>query len=487
MVVGSGFGGAVAALRLAEKGYSVSVLEAGASFSAQDFPRSTWDLKRFLWAPRLGLYGIQRVSFLRSLMVLTGAGVGGGSLVYANVLLEPGDAFYNAPANARIDPPMRRALAPHFLTAKRMLGVAAAPREFAADSALRDCATEMGRAQTFSPAPVGVYFGDQDRETPDPYFAGQGPPRSGCRFCGGCMVGCRYNAKNTLDKNYLHLAAGRGAKVYSLSCVARLEPAGTGYSLSVRKPGWSWGGKRIKARRLVLSAGVLGTVRLLLESRASLKNLSPRLGRDVRTNSEVLTGAVARGEGKDYSQGTAIGAGFWPDPETHVQAVRYPAGSDFMALSMARSPLSALWPFGWARRSAIFLTMQTSDSRVRLSLREGLFPRLEAEAEQGSPPLPLRLAAEKRVQEIFCRRQNAVPQESLAGRFGLSTTAHILGGAGMGKSPEEGVVDGYGKAHGCPNLWVADGSLIAANLGVNPSLTITALAEHVLSAIPAKS
>ncbi len=484
--MGSGFGGSVAALRLAEKGYAVAVLEAGRHFEDRDFPESSWDLRRYLWAPRLGLGGILRISFLKKLMVLTGAGVGGGSLVYANVLLEPGDGFYGAPACRQLDSRLRERLAPHFETAKKMLGVATAPGGSPADEALRGCAQELGRGETYRAAPVGVYFGEPDVEVADPFFKGEGPRRQGCRFCGGCMVGCRYNAKNTLVKNYLHLAERRGARIYSEVSVERLARSPEGYLLAIRRPGWGFAVKRLRARRVVLAGGVLGTLRLLMASRSRLPGLSPRLGRDVRTNSEVLTGAVARGGEKDFSQGLAIGAGFWPDAETQVQAVRYPAGSDLMGLLMARGLGNWLRPFGWARRSTIFLTMQTRESRLRVSERRRPWRGLDADSEEGSSPLPVRLPAERRLQEIFCRREDALPQDSLAGRLGLSTTAHILGGAAMGRGPEEGVTDLYGRVHGCTDLWVTDGSLIPANLGVNPSLTITALAEHAMAAVPAK-
>lgn len=482
VVVGSGFGGSVAALRLAEKGYSVSVLEAGRNFEDEDFPSSNWQLCRYLWAPRLGLYGIQRVTFLDDVMVLTGAGVGGGSLVYANVLLEPGEGFYAASACRRLAPDLRQRLAPHFKIARRMLGATVSPRLFPADETLKGCAGELGRGPTFSRTEVGVYFGEPGQEVEDPYFGGQGPPRSACLFCGGCMVGCRYNAKNTLVKNYLYLAARRGVRIYSLCQAVRIEEGGAGFLLTVRQPGWGLGRKRIRAQRLVLSAGVLGTLRLLLDSRGELPRLSPRLGRDVRTNSEVISGALAQGRAVDYSQGLAISSGFWPDPETHIQAVRYPAGSDLMALLMTRRPIDMLWPFGWSKRSTLFLSMQTCDSRIRVSLK-GPFGRLASEPEPGSPPLPTKHPPSQRTQELFCRKAQALPQASLAGAFGLSTTAHILSGAAMGPSPEEGVTDLYGRVHGYENLWVLDGSLIPANLGVNPSLTITALAEHALSAV----
>ena len=506
VVVGSGFGGSVSALRLAEKGYSVAVLEAGRHFEDEEFPKTNWDLPRYLWAPKLFCFGIQRLTLLKDLLILSGAGVGGGSLVYANTLLEPGDGFYDSPQAKRLG--LRERLKPHYQTARRMLGVAANPRLFEADRALADVASKAGRADTFKPTEVGVFFGEAGKTVPDPYFGGAGPARAGCIHCGGCMVGCRHNAKNTLVKNYLPLALARGARVFSRSTVTRIEEVDGGeggFTLTVRPSGWGLSAKRVRARQLVLSAGVLGTMRLLLSPDNRLSRLPPRLGRDVRTNSEVLLGATTRkDDGIDWSEGIAISSGAWPAADTHVEVVRYPAGSDAMSLLAVRAtgggPLwkrltLLLWrflsrpgetlrllPFGWARRSTILLCMQPAESRVRLSLRGS---RLDSEAEAGAAAPPRTLPAAEKALDGFCRRADAIPQESLAGTLlGVSTTAHILGGAAMGTGPEDGVTGLDGRVFGYKTLWVLDGSAIPANLGVNPSLTITALAEHAMAQVP---
>lgn len=496
VVVGSGFGGSVAALRLAEKGYSVAVLESGRHFEDEDFARSNWRLHRYLWLPKLFLHGIQRLTLLKDLLVLSGAGVGGGSLVYANTLLEPGEAFYASPEARRVDPELRERLKPHFETARRMLGAARVPRLFAADEVLREIAGELGRGETFRPVDAGVFFGEPGKTVEDPYFGGEGPARAGCVFCGGCMVGCRRNAKNTLMKNYLHLALNRGIRIYSLCTAASIEElAGGGFRVEVRRSGWGWKSKSVRAKNLVVSAGVLGTLRLLLEPRNRLSRLSARLGRDVRTNSEELCASTARSGGVDYSEGLAINSGMWPDEVTHVEAVRYPAGSDAMSLLSAREAagskpldfLRGLVPFGWARRSTILLFMQTVDSRLRITLSKRLGPRLATEPEEGSPPVPRRIPAAAEVLERFARKTGGVPQVSLAGAWlGVSTTAHILGGAVIGRGPEEGVVGLDGRAFGYDALWVLDGSIVPGNLGVNPALTITALAEHAMSLVAPK-
>lgn len=513
VVVGSGFGGSVAALRLAEKGYSVAVLEAGRHFEDGDFPRTNWRLDRWLWAPRFGCLGIQRLTFLDDALVLSGAGVGGGSLVYANTLLEPGEAFYASPECRRLAPDLRERLAPHFRTARRMLGAVPVPRLFPADEALRRVAAGLGREGTFHRAEVGVHFGEPGLTAPDPYFGGEGPPRAGCVWCGGCMVGCRHNAKNTLPKNYLHLACRRGARVFALAGAVRIEElqgSRGGFAVTVRRPGWSFRSKRLLAGSLVLSAGVLGTVRLLLEPSNRLSRLPPRLGRDVRTNSEVLSGSTARSNAVDWSEGLAITSGIWPDDETHAEVVRYPAGSDAasllamrhargdtllrrlgaLAAAVAARPLDTwrLRPPGWARRTTILLFMQAADSRLRLVLRRSpLGRRLASEPEEGAPPPPRTLPAAELTLERFCAETGGVAQDSIAGvLLGLSTTAHILGGAAMGRGPEEGVVDLQGRVFGYENLRVLDGSVVPANLGVNPALTIAALAEHAMESVPPK-
>lgn len=515
VVVGSGFGGSVSALRLAEKGYSVAVLEAGRHFEDHEFARTNWDLPRFLWLPALGWLGIQKLTLLRDLLILSGAGVGGGSLVYANTLLEPADGFYQSPQVRRLDPDFKARLAPHFETARRMLGAVPNPRLFEADQVLRDLAEESGRGETFQAAQVGVYFSEPGRPVADPYFGGQGPERAGCKFCGGCMVGCRHNAKNTLAKNYLPLAVRRGARVFARGTVTRveeLEGGRAGFALTVRRTGWGGGAKSLKARRLVLSAGVLGTLRLLLEPSNRLSRLPPRVGRDVRTNSEVLLGATTRRREIDYSEGIAISSGFWPDAQTHVEVVRYPAGSDAMnllsvryvppgpralrwlrfLLSLVLRPLDAwrLRPFGWARRTTILLCMQPAESRLRVALAPrafGLPGRLVSAPEPGAAPPPQDLPAADRVLKRFCDRIDGVAQDSVGSLLNVSTTAHILGGAALGTGPEDGVTGLDGRVFGYETLWVLDGSVIPANLGVNPSLTITALAEHAMAQVPPKA
>jgi cholesterol oxidase len=501
LVVGSGFGGSVAALRFAEKGYGVAVLEAGRNYEDGDFPRTNWNLRRYLWAPRLLLYGIQRLTLLGDALILSGAGVGGGSLVYANTLLEPGDAFYSLEPVRRLGADLRARLRPHFETARRMLGVTQVPELYPADAALKEVAVSIGRGDTFKKADVGVYFGEPGKEAEDPFFGGEGPRRSGCTRCGGCMIGCRHNAKNTLVKNYLYLAAKKGARVYEMSTAASIEEAPDGgFFVSVRRSGWGRRRRRVFAKRLVLAAGVLGTVRLLLEPSNKLSRLPSRVGRDVRTNSEVLLGSSAFGSDADYSQGVAIGSGMWADESTHVEAVRYPAGSDAMsflgvreaggsslagklarlawrAVSRPLETLSLWLPFGWARRTTILLCMQPSESRFRLKTG------LRSEPEPGSPPPPAGLPAASEVLRRFAERTGGVAQGSLASMFGLSTTAHILGGAALGTGPENGVTGLDGKVFGYDDLWVLDGSALPANLGVNPSLTITALAEHAMSQV----
>ncbi len=492
VIVGSGFGGSVSALRLAEKGYSVAVLESGRHYRDEDFAKSNWDLPRYLWAPKFFLYGIQRLTLLKDILILSGAGVGGGSLVYANTLLEPGEAFYGSPEARRIDPDLRARLRPFYETAKRMLGAARVPKLFPADEVLREVAREMGREETFRAVDAGVFFGEPGKEVGDPYFDGAGPKRAGCIFCGGCMVGCRHNAKNTLMKNYLYLALAAGARVFSLATATRVEEReGGGFSLRVRRSGWGLTKKTIVARNLVLSAGVLGTLRLLLKPETKLPKLSTRVGRDVRTNSEELSGSSARSGAVDWSQGLAITSGMWPDEVTHVEAVRYSEGSDAMSFLAGRAPGTSLadtlrlfWPFGWAKRSTILLFMQTLDSRLRVRLKAR---RLTTEPEEGSAPPPRELPVAAKVLSSFARKTDGIAQVSLAGKLlGVSTTAHILGGAVIGRNAEEGVVGLDGKAFGYDDLWILDGTIVPGNLGVNPSLTITALAEHAMSLVRRK-
>jgi cholesterol oxidase len=519
IIVGSGFGGSVAALRLAEKGYRVLVVEAGKRWAASDFPTTNWRVRKFLWLPALFCFGIQRLTLLRDVLVLSGAGVGGGSLVYANTLLvPPGEAFARGGWPAGTD--WRSRLAPHYATAKRLLGVTRTPRVWAGDESLREFACEVGREATFEHTDVAVLFGERPgEEAGDPYFGGEGPPRTTCNACGGCMVGCRYNAKNTLDKNYLYFAEKLGAEVLPETLVTLIEPDGDGGYLVhtrrstaklLRRP------RRLQTRGVVLAAGALGTVNLLLRCReaGTLPDISSRLGQFVRTNSEILCGATARGGKTDFSEGIAIASGFYPSSETHIEVVRYSKGSDFMSFlatlltdggSRISRPLKwlatcvhhpfdflrSLSPFGWARRTVILLVMQTVDNSLELvRTRRWFWPfrrSLSSRRAADEAPIPSYIPLANQAARSIARRIGGFPASAINEvLLNVPTTAHILGGACIGADAARGVVDEWGRVFGHPGLWVVDGAAVPANLGVNPSLTITALAEHAMSAVPLK-
>ncbi len=525
VIIGSGFGGSVSAMRLAEKGHRVLLLERGRRFADDEFAPSTWHLPRYLWAPSLGCHGILQISAFRNVFVLHGAGVGGGSLGYANVLMEPGSEAFDSPAWRR---PVAwgEALRPHYAEARRMLGVAENPRLWPADHLLRQIATELGRGESFRPVPVGTFFGapgQEGVEVPDPYFGGEGPTRRGCTHCGGCMVGCRHNSKNTLPKNYLHFAEKWGAEIRPDSTVrdirplAGLQPDGARYEVHhQRSRGWRRPhGAPIRARQVIVSAGTLGTLRLLFRCRdrtRSLPAISRRLGTMVRTNNEALLGSVSRTAGTDYSQGIAITSIFRADNVTTIEPVRYPAGSSAMrllggpmiesggllsrlgqsVLDIARRPgdflRTHLLP-GWAERTTILLAMQWEDNRIRLrpgrSLFTGFREDLVSEPDREAT-IPTKIAIGHQVTRTFAERSGGIAMGSVnEALFDIPMTAHILGGVPFGADAEEGVIDADCQVHGYPGLYVVDGSIMPANPGVNPSLTITALAEYAMSRVPA--
>lgn len=524
IIVGSGFGGSVSALRLAEKGYKVCVLERGKRFRDQDFARSNWNLRRYLWLPLLKCFGIQNMSLFKNVLVLSGCGVGGGSLVYANTLLQPGDDFFNAPIWKDLAD-WKTELAPHYSTARRMLGVTTNPMLGFVDEKLKECATEMGRGDTFKPSDVGVYFGKPGESVPDPYFGGKGPARSGCIGCGGCMVGCRFGAKNTLVKNYLYFAEGLGVEIIPERTVTDIKPLeGGGYELFTERS-TAWFAKdrsTLRARSVVLSAGVLGTLKLLLRCKhetRSLPRLSDRLGYEIRTNSEALVGVTqlnAKATQRDYSQGIAISSIFHPDDHTHIEPVRYSAGSDFMRLlaaPMADSgtnltrPLKMLGAIfrhpiqfarlvfirDWASTTIILLVMQSLDTKMRFTLGRNLFTlfrkRMTTAPDAGSSmAIPSFIPIGHQVARAFARKVGGIPQSAINEvMLNIPSTAHILGGCAIGPDSTHGVIDEGHRVFGYEGLYVCDGSTIPANLGVNPSLTITAMTERAMAKVPAKS
>lgn len=507
VVVGSGFGGGVAALRLAEKGYSVAVLEAGRRFADAEFPATSWDVRRFLWAPRLGCYGIQRLTLLRNVLVLSGAGVGGGSLVYANTLYRPLPAFYTDPQWRDITD-WEEELAACYSQAERMLGVTRYARMTRADVEMRAVAEKMGVGATFHPTPVGVYFGQPGI---DPYFGGAGPIRQRCTECGSCMTGCRVGAKNTLVKNYLYLAERLGVRVIPLTTVTAVRPVPAGgYVIATQRTGRRRERASYEADQVIFAAGALGTQRLLLRMRAAgaLPNISGRLGALTRTNSESIVGARTLDRNADFTDGVAITSSFHPDANTHIEPVRYGRGSNAMGLlqtvltdggplrplrwvgAFLRHPLRygrALWPGRWSEQTIIALVMQSLDNSLEVMWRRGWYGRYRLTTRQGhGEPNPTWIPAGNRAVRLLAEQIGGVPGGSWSEVFNIPVTAHILGGTPIGVDSTNGVIDAYHRVFGHEGLHVVDGAAVSANLGVNPSLTIAAQAERAMSLWPNK-
>jgi cholesterol oxidase len=519
-VVGSGFGGSVSALRLAEKGYSVGVLECGRRFHDEDFPKSTWDLRRYFWAPRLGLRGIFRLTPFKDVSVVSGCGVGGGSLGYANTLYVPPSDFYRDPQWRELAD-WEAELAPHYAEAQRMLGVVVHEHDDPADQLLREFGEQLGVGDTYRKTPIGVFLGEPGKTVPDPYFDGEGPDRTGCMQCGRCMVGCPHGAKNTLVKNYLWLAERRGARISPDRTVTEIRPLGApdgseGYEVTSERSGLRTGRDRrsLRARGVIVAAGPLGTNKLLQRCRlgGALPRISSRLGELVRTNSEmILAVTVPEDYPDDLTKRVAITSSIYPDPHTHIETVTYGKAGNSMSMlytlmvgdgtratrplkllaQILRHPgrfLKVLFPKNWSRRTIILLVMQTLDNAIALrpALKRNGDVRLQTEQDPEKPN-PTFIPVANEAAEWLAKRTGGIAQSStMEALMNVPTTAHILGGAVIGASPEEGVVDSGQRVFGYENLLVCDGAAVPANVGVNPSLTIAALAEHAMSEIPAK-
>jgi cholesterol oxidase len=518
VVVGSGFGGSVAALRLAEKGHRVAVLECGRRFADEDFAKSTWDVRRYYWAPRLGLRGVLRLTLFKDIFIASGCGVGGGSLGYANTLYRARPAFYDDPQWESLAD-WETELAPHYEEAERMLGVTPVVEDGAADLILKEFAESIGKGDTYAKPNVGVYFGEPGKTVPDPFFGGEGPERTGCVSCGSCMVGCRYGAKNTLVKNYLWFAERLGVEIVPDRMVVDIRPldgdaGASGYEVTHERSGaWVRNGRRtLRARGVVVAAGALGTNKLLQRCKlaGSLPRISDRLGELVRTNSESIMAVTAPDDERDFTKAVAITSSIYPDPDTHIEPVTYGRGADsqsflftllterggkrtrplYFLAGLLRHPaqaLRALRPSKWSRRSVILLVMQTVDNAIKLKpkrlRRPGGDVALTTEQDPHKPiphTLPIAYQAAKWVAERLGGTPQAMSTEAI---FAIPTTAHILGGAAIGADPAGGVVDARHRVFGYENLLVCDGAAVPANVGANPSLTITALAERAMSQI----
>lgn len=526
VIIGSGFGGSVSALRLKEKGYKVLVIERGKRIEDEDFAVSNWAFWKYLWNPWIRSFGILQMSLLNGMLVLHGSGVGGGSLGYASVLMKPSDKMFNAPAWKDLAD-WKTILNPHYDTARKMLGVATTPRLYQADEMIKEVAEDMGQGDSFSATTVGIFFGQIGKSDgdayPDPFFDGKGPERNSCRHCGGCMVGCRYNAKNTLMKNYLYLAEKLGVKIIAETEVRDIRPLeneqkdGARYEVDYRSSTAILfkGNRTVYAKNVIVSAGVMGTLKLLFHLRdtaQSLPKISERLGEMVRTNSEALMGSSTRNWDKDYSQGVAIGSIFQADEVTNIEPVRYPPKNGLMRLlswPLIDSDRGMIHRFGqvlwqiirhpidflsmmvfpkWSERSTILLVMQTIDNRMTVTqgrniwtlFRKGL---VAAKGEKDKIPTKIEIGHE--VTKRYSEKINGIAAGSIAeGLFGMPSTAHILGGCPIGRNDKEGVIDLNCQVFNYPGLYVVDGSIMPANPGINPSLTITALAEYAMSQMP---
>jgi cholesterol oxidase len=525
LVVGSGFGGSVAALRLIEKGYKVAVLEAGRRFDDpaepdparrhRALPETSWRTRRYLWAPALGLTGIQRIHLLRGerharVLILAGAGVGGGSLVYGNTLYEPSQPFFDDPQWCAITD-WRAELKPFYDQAKRMLGVSRNQTVTPADEAMKRVAARMGRLGTFQLTPVGVYFGETGKQVPDPYFGGAGPARAGCAECGSCFTGCRLGAKNMLTENYLYLAERHGATIFPRTMATAVRPVPGGYAVRVHRTGsLRRRARELTAGHVIFAAGTYGTQRLLHDMKAAgkLPDISPRLGARTRTNSEAILGAERfRSRGADYSRGVAITSSFFPDEQTHIEPCRYGPGSNAMGglrtllidgggrvprwLKMLGFSAAHPWDLArlpnlrnWSRRTVIALVMQNRDNSITLSSRRGPLGRHLHAAPGHGEPCPAWIPAAHRAVRLLAEEVGGIPGGTWLDLFNIPATAHFIGGAVIGDSPQTGVIDPYHRVYGYPGLHVVDGAAVSANLGVNPSLTITAQAERAMALWP---
>ncbi len=510
IIVGSGFGGSVSALRLAEKGYKVAILEKGKRFKKEDFPKTNWNVPRWMWIPSLGFRGPFQMSFLKDVTALHGVGVGGGSLIYANALPIPNDGFFQATSWANLAD-WKNELAPHYQTAKKMLGVAQNPKTTRGDEVLLQIAKDLRREDQFKLVDVAVFFGEENKEVPDPYFDGKGPSRTGCIHCGSCMTGCRVGAKNTLDLNYLYLAEKLGATVFPETEVVNVRPESDGgYLVETGVKDLSF-----TATNVIFAGGVMGTVPLLLKLKsdpASLPRLSNRVGDSVRTNSEDLVGVTSATDG-DFSQGVAITSILQTDEDSTLEPVRYGRGSGLLRLAtlpegggplsvlrfasmiwnVIRHPirwLRALFVWDWAKHTQILLYMRTLEGTLSMRLGRDLYTffRKGLVTSPGPKLKPQTNTPEMRnLADKFASITGGVASTLFTeALFNTPTTAHILGGACMGESAETGVIDHKHQVFGYDGLYVIDGSAISANPGLNPSLTITALAERAMSFIPAK-
>ncbi len=525
VVVGSGFGGSVSAMRLTEKGYRVLVLERGKRFRDEDLPKTNWNIWKYLWFPPLRCFGILQITQLDGVMVMIGSGVGGGSLMYANVMMEPDDEVFKSPAWSHLAD-WKTILAPHYDTVKRMMGVTPNPRRWPADDVLQQIAEDMGQGHTFGPTEVAVFFGDPDREgetVPDPYFGGEGPARKGCIHCGACMVGCRENAKNTLPKNYVYFAQRWGAEIKAEAEVTSIhplpagQPDGARYEVVYRdSTAWLFKPKRtVRARNVVISASTVGTLKLLFHCRdviRSLPDLSPRLGDCVRTNSEALLGVMARQNDTNYSKGVAITSIFHADEVTSIEPVRWPEGSSFTKVLSAplieagdrgvgvrfllalretivnfRDAIRAI-STDYARYTTVLLVMQTKDNLMQMRPGRSLFTLFRrglVAKRDDEKPIQAEIPIGHQVTRAFAEKINGVPAGTVSETlFNFPSTAHILGGVPFGNDADEGVIGLNCEAHRYPGLYVIDGSIMPANPGINPSLTIMALAEYAMSQIP---
>ncbi|MCD4720671.1 MAG: GMC family oxidoreductase [Desulfobacula sp.] len=515
IVIGSGFGGSVSALRLSQKGYRVGILEKGKEWKTTDFPKTNWNIKKYFWLPAMGCYGYQMLTMFKHVWIIHGGGVGGGSLVYANQLLIPPDEVFESKdwyiENAK------EKLMPHYETARKMLGANLSPQVGKADLLLKEVGMEMTGKDTFHKNDVGIFFGEPDKTVPDPYFDGKGPDRTGCTFCGACMIGCPVGAKNTLDKNYLYLAKDFGAKIIPETTVTGVKPVVGGYEVITRNTaGFFKKERRYTAKSVIFSGGVLGTVELLskCKDKGLLPNISDELGNFVRTNSETLVSVKSNDKATNWNDQIAITSGIYPDDTTHIEIVRYNKGSDFLLNlytimsdgggkmprfisflgNIAKHPLRfirLLWPLGKAASMSVLLVMQTDKNYLKLKYKPRWWrfggKAINSEIPKGFERSPSFIPVANETARRLAKKMDGIPLSSFPEVvLNTSTTAHILGGCCMGDSAEDGVVSNKGELFNYPNLYVADGSVVSANLGVNPSLTITALSEHIMSQIPKK-